>query len=147
MLPFFGLTLSSAYRVSLQGKTVNANGATPTNVTAGFRLGADGKVYRARTQVGGGAYEEVSAGSNEWLDPHDGVAADAYECQATVTAGALTSGTAGSWLALTSDREWEVTRTNDVLGTDTCTFTLEIRRIGTTVVLNSASITLNAEVT
>jgi hypothetical protein len=145
MLPFFGMVLTSAHRVNLSNQTINANGATPTNVTAGYRLGTDGKEYRAQTQTAGGAYQQIAG--IEWLDPHDATEADGYECFATLVSGAITSGTTGSWLPLSSNRDWEVTRTNDALGTDSAQITIQIRRVGTTVVLDSGVITLNAEVT
>ena len=66
-----------------------------------------------------------------------------YECRATVTAGAITSGTTGSWLALSSSREWKVEQGS--VGTGTATLTIEIRNASTLVVLDSATITLEAE--
>lgn len=143
-LPFFGLRLGSHYTVQLTNQTVASLQTSPTDSTAGYRLGADGKEYQLRSNVSAGAWVEITG--FEWLEPKDGFEADLYECLATITVGALTTGTAGSWLALTADRSWTVTRTNDAAGTDTCTFTLDIRKIGTTINLASATITLNAEV-
>ena len=144
MLPFFGLTLPKGFRVGLTNTTVNDITVTPADCTAGFRLGADGKKYITNA-TGSGTF--IDAGGNEWLFPNDALEADLYECFATVTSGSLTSGTAGSWLALTSNRDWTKVRTNDAAGTDTCIFTLDIRLIGTSTVLATATITLNAEVT
>ena len=142
MLPFFGLTLPRAFTVTLSNANPHPITVSPTDCTAGFRLGTDGKIY---TTVTSGIYTE--AVGVQWLDPKDPVQADLYECLATVTSGTLTTGTAGSWLALTSDRTWTKDRTSDVAGTDTCIFTLAIRQIGTTNNLASATITLDAEVT
>lgn len=144
MLPFFGLTILRAFVVTLSGRTITASTTSPADCTSGFRLGTDGKIYRTDTG-GSGTFQEIAG--LEWLDPKDALEADRFECFATVTAGALTSGVTGSWLALSSDREWTVTRTNDTTGTDTATITLSIRRIGMSTNLASASITINATVT
>jgi hypothetical protein len=143
-LPFFGMPFAGAFAVSLTNTTVTDITVSPSDCTAGLRLGTDGKKY-ATNGAGGGTFAE--AVSAEWLYPKDAQQADLYECFATVTGGALTSGTAGSWLALSSSRDWTVVRTSDLAGTDSCTFTLAIRLIGTTTNLASATITLNAEVT
>ena len=69
-----------------------------------------------------------------------------YEARVTITSGALTGGSGtGTWLALSTTRNWFIE--NGVSGTfEQCIFTVEIRRIGTTTVLDSATITLYAEV-
>lgn len=66
-----------------------------------------------------------------------------YECRATLDSGALTSGTTGSWLALSSSREWKVER--GAAGNSSATITVEIRNASTLVVIDSATITLEAE--
>lgn len=65
--------------------------------TAGYRLNASGIVEK----LVGASYSTLET----WLSAG---AASGYECRATVTFGTLTSGTAGSWLALSSSREWYV---------------------------------------
>ena len=50
-----------------------------------------------------------------------------YEVQATVTSGTLTSGTTGSYLALSSSRTWSVVRST--LGTSDATISVTIRKI------------------
>ena len=69
---------------------------------------------------------------SEWLLAAPTTTADSglYEARVTVTAGALTTGTAGSWLALGTDRLWEVS--NTAAGTTlSATMTVEIRAIAT----------------
>ena len=78
-------------------------------------------------------------GTVSWVTP--GSAAPNYECLATLTSGTLTTGTAGSWLALSASRVWSVSRSN---GSKECIFTVQIRRIGTSTVLTSATIDLTA---
>lgn len=142
MLPFSGLTIPRAFTVALSNHNPRPVTTSPTDCEAGFELGTDGKIYKTDLN---GVYAEVVG--VQWLDPKDALEADRYECLATVTSGSLTSGTAGSWLALTSARRWTKVRTNDAAGTDSCAFTLAIRQIGTANNLASATITLDAEVT
>ncbi len=69
-----------------------------------------------------------------------------YEVKATITAGTFSTGTSGSWLALSSARSWTVARTS--LGSKSCTATFEIRAIADpSTILDTASITLTATVT
>jgi hypothetical protein len=76
-----------------------------------------------------------------WIDPQFGMSD--YEARATLTAGALTNGTTGSWLNLGTTRQWDVERSS--LGTNSATLTMEIRPVGGSVV-TSATITLTATV-
>lgn len=72
-------------------------------------------------------------------------AGSGYEVKATLTSGALTTGTTGSWLALSSNRSWSVTDSSSGIASSAdATFTLQIRATGTTTVLDSATITLTA---
>lgn len=104
--------------------------------TALFRLANDGSIFE---NINGSGF----AGLGDWVTPTNSVAAALFEARATVTSGTLTSGTAGSWLALSSTRDWSRNRTS--VGTDICVFTLEIRRVGSATVADSATITLEAE--
>ena len=68
-----------------------------------------------------------------------------YEARVTVTSGLLSGGSAaGTWLPLSSTRNWYVEQL--AFGVTQCIFTVEIQRTGTSVILASASITLQAEV-
>lgn len=141
MLPFSGLTLPRSFTVTIADATVDNLTISPADCTAGYRLGTDGKRY---TSDSAGSFSETVG--LEWLDPKDALEADLYECFATVTAGSLTTGTAGSWLALSSNRDWTKTRTSDAAGSESVTFTLAIRRIGMSTNLDTATIQLIAEV-
>jgi len=79
----------------------------------------------------------------DWISPKSGMSN--YECLATVTSGTLTSGTQGSWLNLGSPQSWTRTRPGGTTGQASVTFTLQIRQVGTTTILASASITLLAQ--
>lgn len=107
---------------------------TPTSSTAEYSLKNDG-VAQYIDSVG------TTPISGEWLV--SGSAAD-FEVRATATSGTLTYGTTGSWESLGTTRAWGVTRTT--IGIKSCTLTIEIRRASDGVVLDSATITLSAEV-
>jgi hypothetical protein len=102
--------------------------------TATYRLGSDGQVY-----------EVVNAGSPSALEQWCAPTANAgnYEARVTVTVGSLSSGTTGSWLALTSTRDWTLQETTPG-NTSICTFTVEIRPAGGGSTLTSATIDLEA---
>ena len=66
-----------------------------------------------------------------------------YEVFATVTAGSVSSGTTGSWLALSSARTW----TKSTTGTLTsCTIELEIREVANPSNSITYQVVMNAEV-
>ena len=76
-----------------------------------------------------------------WCNPT--TAAPNYEALITVTSGSLDGGTTGSYVALSSTRSWYIIE--DASGNSKiCTFTVQIRAIGTTTVLATASIDLSA---
>ena len=104
---------------------------TPATATAGFRLTSAGDIETA-----GGTY----ADGGDWLLPKSGMAL--YEVKATLNSGALTTGTTGSWLALSSTRTWTV---STALGAAQAVLTIEIRRIGSSLVLATITVTLDAE--
>jgi hypothetical protein len=103
--------------------------------TAAYRLNSNGQVEQV---LNGGA-----STLEQWCTPTS--AAGNYEARVTITADTLDFGDAvNTWLALSTTRTWGVGPTL-VPGTRNCTFTVEIRRIGTSTVLSSASIDLYAE--
>lgn len=111
---------------------------TPTNSSAGIRLNSDGNI---ETQTGDGA-AWVSVGT--WKASGD-IAAN-YQSYATVTAGTLSTGNNTTLETLSSTRTWTRTRTSDVPGSDTVEFTLAIFPIGGLSALDTANVTLEAEV-
>lgn len=84
----------------------------------------------------------VAAPSGTWLLSGSGAN---FESRATVTSGTLTSGTANTWEALSSNRSWSKTDSSSVGASPlTVTFTLEIRRVSDSVVVTSSTVTLSA---
>jgi len=98
--------------------------------TAGYRLNTSG-IAESRVQA---AYSTIET----WLVI--GAASD-YEVRATlVTGDALTSGTVGTWQALSASREWLITATTPSKMSE---LLIEIRTTAG-VVVDSATITLEA---
>lgn len=131
----FAASLSVA-RVALSATySVSDGTASPTNASARFRLASSGDIYRIL--VNGGTTD-----IGDWIAPKSAAGGN-YECMATVVSGSLSTGTAGSWLALSSDQEWG--RNQTTLGTSVCVITVDIRRVGTTTTLASTTVTLTAD--
>jgi hypothetical protein len=68
-----------------------------------------------------------------------------YEVKATLTSGSLTTGTTGSWLSLSSNRTWTLTDSTQDDNLERTVFTLSIRAAGSATVLDTATITLQAD--
>ena len=66
-----------------------------------------------------------------------------YEVRATLVSGALTSGTTGTFQALGVTRSWNVSVSAP--GSANAVLTIEIRRIGTTTILATATVDITAE--
>jgi hypothetical protein len=120
-------------QIALSNVNVSSIGAG--SQTATYTLESDGDVVSDSTIFG-----PVDEG--DWITPKANAPSD-YEVQATLNAGTLTSGTTGSWLALTSNRSWTLTQAT-VGAADTVDLTIEIRK-GSGATLASATITLEAE--
>ena len=117
--------------VTISDTTVSS--VSVSAATSTYQLEADGDIGRYVNAV----YTDLG----DWISP-PGAAGDAYEAKMTTISGSLSSGTAGSWLALGTLREW--TRAS-MSGTQTYVGTLEIRRASDGTVLDSATITLQAQ--
>jgi hypothetical protein len=126
---------ATAYLANLN--VINSR-VSPLNAAAGVQINTDGVLYNLKATTYTSEYTWLTAGdssSNYWV-------------RWTNTSGTLSSGTAGSWLQLSSTREFSVEYTTDADGSKTCTGTLEIAAdaAGATI-LATATITLNAVVT
>ena len=121
------------------GATVNFNDASVTAAgvpaqSAGYRIDANGFVY----QVINGA--DTSLG--QWVTPTS--AAGNYEVFATVSSGSVSSGTTGSWVATSGSPLW--TRVAVISGTiNTVILSMQVRATGTGTVLDTWTVTLEAE--
>ena len=121
------------------GATVNFNDAVVSaagvpSQSAGYRINTNGFVY----QVVNGT--DTSLG--QWVTPSS--AGGNYEVFATLVSGTLSSGTTGSWVATSGTPLW--TRVAVISGTiNTVELGMDIRATGTGTVLDSWSVTLEAE--
>lgn len=92
------------------------------NVSGGYKLEADGDIM-ARTGA-----TTVYVDNGDWCVPKSKALGSGYQVRATLNSGSLSTGTTGTWLALTSDREWTVGQY------DTANLTIDIRNAGGTIV-------------
>ena len=121
--------------IAITDRTITDGTGGARNATAGYRLTSGGQV---QSQI-----NLTFTTLEQWCTPT--TEASNYEVLVTVTSGSLSTGTAGSWLALSSTQTW--TRTATIGTANTCVFTVQIRRVGTSTVLDSATITLEADAT
>jgi len=98
--------------------------------------------------AGGQVEQSLEAGGNnptnleQWCTPTN--QSSNYEAFITITGGTLSGGSAtGTWLALSTTRNWFVTE-NQSGQQKLCQFTVQIRKIGTGTVLDTATIDLEA---
>ncbi len=124
------ITLAGSYNV-------NNMEIDPSNAYAEFRLESDNDIITVEFSG------DVDNG--DWMVPRGGAPSSGYEVRCTVNSGTTPAGSAtGSWLALSSDRFWSLSRTN--IGTVTCNLTIEIRDAVSLVVLDSCTVVLTATV-
>ena len=122
-------------RITLSPQTITHASGGLLSATAGYGLYSDGNAK----QTVGATVSTLEA----WIDRVANVGD--FECRATLVSGTLTTGTTGSWLALSADRTWS--RTSSAGSTNTTVLTVEIRRTATGVVQASVTITLIADAT
>ncbi len=97
----------------------------------GVRMDADGQVYKRDGGAYAAQYEYVIPAANAGL----------YECR-WVTQGttpSTTPGASGTWLSCGTDRTWE----HSSAANFNFSFTLELRRAGTTTTLKSVNVTFS----
>lgn len=114
--------------------TAASTTTAPTNPTAQYELNASGDVNKTN-----GNNTVVDWG--DWVLPK--AHAGSYECFATLDSGTLSTGTTGSWLALTSTRTWTVSRSSN--GTSTAQITVQIRKVGGSTILATSVVTIQAQ--
>jgi hypothetical protein len=130
-----GIAGASSVNITIVNVT-HTNTRVGTAATAFYRLESDGDVVRS--QLGAAGDSDIG----DWIEPRS-AAGGTYETKVTVNTGSLDAGTSGSWLALSSSREWSITQGS--LGSKNVNFTVEIRQVGSSTTLKSATIDLTAE--
>lgn len=112
------------------------NAISPTDASTTLNINSDGTVVATGANTG-------TLASYNWITPTTG--STTYYVRATLTSGTFTSGTTGTWLALSSNRSWNTAYTSDTPGNKATTATFEIATdSGGTNVVVSASISLEA---
>jgi hypothetical protein len=132
-----GLVSAGLPKIQLSNQNVSALSADPTDATAAFSLENDGDV--SKTENG------VVTDLGDWMVPKVPGFISFYECMATLNSGSLSGGTTGSWLGLGTTRSW--TRSQTSVGASSANITVDIRRVGTTQILATCVVLLDAEVT
>lgn len=115
---------------SITNQTINS--IQLSTATAGYRLNSAGTAQRL-VQA---SYTTLET----WLV--SGTASQ-FEVRVTPTGDALSTGTTGSWLALSSDREWTLVQAS--VAAKSTSLLVEIRNASSGAVLDSATVTLYAE--
>lgn len=106
-----------------------------TTATAQYRLSNDGSIDATQ---GTNTIQNVGFWFEDVDSPSD------YECRATADPGEVSSGTLNTWLSLGTSRTWTLSSPT-VSGVLEGEIFVEIRRASDQVVLDSATITLQAE--
>ena len=124
---------SSPGTITIASQTI-FDSTTGSTSTAYYELHADGYVYQTN-HVG-------TTNIGQWCNPLANAAN--YEAFVTVSYGALTTGTAGSWLRLNSNRIWGVQQGS--VGSRQCIITAGVRLYGGDgTILDSGDMNLLAE--
>lgn len=132
---FYG-TSAVAYRLD-PGTYLDA-AFSPNDAQVDFSVNSNGSVLATA-----GVSFPTTLTSYNWITPTTG--STTHYVRATLTSGTFTSGTTGTWLALTSNRSWRTAFTSNSPGSKVTIATFEIATdaAGTNVVV-SASIRLEA---
>lgn len=119
--------------ISISNQNIIDGTGGARTATAGYRLTSGGQ---AQSLI-----NTTFTNLEQWCTPTS--QAGNYEARVTVNIGALSSGTTGTWVALSTTQTW--TLVVPVGNSELCEFLVEIRRTGTTTVLDSATIELLAD--
>lgn len=126
---------ASSVVVSIPGTFNASDSQTGTTATAEVAFNSDGTAYNGPNQL---------SPLGTWATPTGAGVGDDFWIRATVTSGALSSGTTGSWLQLSSNRSWTVARSFPGISSATVTFEIATDSGGSNIV-DSGSGTLLAE--
>lgn len=132
----------SGIQMALLGAAGDRVDFIDANVSAINSGGGASAAYRVNTN--GSDYQGVNGTFTvltQWVTPAS--SGGNYEVFATVTAGSLSSGTTGSWVATSTSPTW--TRSQAVIGSNDVTLTMQVRQAGGTAVLDTWTVYLYAE--
>lgn len=134
-LPLFPVAMFGGDVVFLPATDSASSIRLSGTATAQYQLLSNGHIAET-------ANNNIVVDQGSWVLPNS--RALNYECFATLNSGALTSGTTGAWLALTADRIWTLSKTGP--GGISAQITVQIRLVGSAVILATSVVTLNAEI-
>jgi hypothetical protein len=117
-------TTADPHVISIADATVHGGGVLGFGASCTYSLENDGDIVH-----GSGAGTD----QGDWITPKESFSN--YEARATLTSGALSSGTTGSWLNLGTPRSWVCSVPGE--GSQSATLTIEIRRVVGGVVLEA----------
>lgn len=131
-----------AAAIVLSGQSISYNDPfSPWDAHAILKVDSNGNVYESE---GGGlaSYVQIDSAA-DWKRPVDGPGV--FHVRATLDSGdALTVGTVGLWMILTSDRVWQQSVSGSMGLFRSSTLTIEISNDGGTTVVASAVYSLTA---
>jgi hypothetical protein len=130
---FYGTT---AVVIAFEDQSISDIQVIPDSALAGYQINSNGRAY---------SIESSSFITNEleqWATPTS--VANQYEVYATVLSGALqlTFGDVNTWLSLGTTRDWYTERLTS--GVNVVILSFDVRKIGTTTVLDTWQVTLEA---
>lgn len=127
---FYG---TSSVIISITDQYISYYSGGTDSVSVSYRLTSGGKAQQGQQ----GLFSDLE----QWCTPTS--AAGNYEARVSNVTGVTPSGPVGTWVSLSSTQTWSIfTGIGNAESTD---FLVEIRRTGTTTVLDSATITLVAD--
>ena len=103
--------------------------------TAAYRVNTNGFAYEGVQ----GVYSVLE----QWVTPSS--AGGNYEVFATVSSGSVTTGTTGSWVATSGSPTWTRTAGTPGGGAQIVVLSMQVRATGTSTVLDTWTVTLEAE--
>ena len=106
---------------------------TGAGAVSGYRVNDDGFDYKNFN----GSYILLQ----QWVDPVS--QGGSYEVYATVSSGLTPVGTIGSWGSTSTDPTWTISRA--AVGVNISTLSMQVRRTGTATVLDTWTVTIEAE--
>jgi hypothetical protein len=123
--------------ISIDNRNVVDAVIDPTDAQAGYQLSSAGDVEEL-TGLG-----PTVTDVGDWISPKLGMGN--YEVRATLNSGTSPTGSAlNTWLVLSTSRFWQIQRTT--IGTNLSQLLIEIRLASSGVVMDSATIDLEATV-
>ena len=119
--------------VNFTNQTISAT-RSGAAATAAYRVNADGSAYQGLN----GTFTALE----QWVTPTS--EGGNYEVYATVSSGTLTTGTVNAWVATSGNPTWTCTAVS-VGTTNFVNLSMQVRRVGSTAVLDTWTVSLDAE--